>query len=942
MQGDLFSSAASTTSLFEQHLFEHNDSNSWILTPNQPVAQQLRRARLQHYINESKAHKNAIPSCHISVFSAWLGPLLENILVETNSTLALANNQQLTYLWQTILRQHETEFQGLNPYFLASQALSAWQNIHRWQVSYQQLTEAESEQLIQFSRWIPDFEKALLNAQLIAPEQLIQQQLDQLSSVNRYNVLWLYGFIDRLPPLWQHWVEQCFKQVVDQPFQHFRSHIHTRAQAKKQSTGSFYQAQNSESELQHAAHWAAQQCVKYPNKRIGIIYTHLGDHPQKTARIVKQAVDNHCANSNHTQEIRISFARGSSLLENSAIRTAFSLLQLNTKYLSRAQAREIIHSKYWGNWQANYELRARWDELLCAQQSSQILPRAFAELIDKIISANACDTTDNDTVITETRTALLNFFNTNANKSQYATPEQWAERFYLQLQHLAWEPLSHKTDHQASLNDIREHWLNGLKDLCLLTPVTGQISVATALQLLKQALSKAQTDPSAAHAGIRILDTVESASDFDALWLTGVDSQQWPGTPRPNSLLPVRLQIEMAMPRTSSERETAVAKALFARIKIATPEYVISYAQFQGELELSPSALIPSALNTLNLSIPTTTSTNKTIATEWVDWTNAPALTPAEHHIHQGANLFKTLATSPLRAFLRWRLFAEPLAEVKFGLDAADRGSLIHQVLEQLWTELSDSSTLKNMDPASLLILCKKVAENQLRQWLSRKSWRQGGDTPVLSQRFFNLESERLSQLALEWLQLDAQRPDFQVLACEQPLDINIEGICFKMRLDRLDQQQGGTKTASNGPHILIDYKTSRQLSISSWDSEQGPKEPQLPLYALHLATPPSALYFAKVRPNECAWIGLTEQPLFGQFTEANDWSATLTQWQQQFKQLAMQYKQGLCIGYDIKATPFEPNYWASIERFTEYEYLQQLYTEHLQTTTHTATEHLS
>ena len=78
-------------------------------------------------------------------------------------------------------------------------------------------------------------------------------------------------------------------------------------------------------------------------------------------------------------------------------------------------------------------------------------------------------------------------------------------------------------------------------------------------------------------ASIAICGFLEAASvTFDALWVAGLSSQQWPPPPRPNPLLPVAWQRERGVPRSSAARELSYARGLTERLARCSPIVVMS------------------------------------------------------------------------------------------------------------------------------------------------------------------------------------------------------------------------------------------------------------------------------------------------------------------------------------------------------------------------------
>ena len=72
--------------------------------------------------------------------------------------------------------------------------------------------------------------------------------------------------------------------------------------------------------------------------------------------------------------------------------------------------------------------------------------------------------------------------------------------------------------------------------------------------------------------------------------------------------------------------------------------------------------------------------------------TTAPPITGL--YADGGADLFRDQSQCPFRAFARHRLHSRELAEADIGLDAAQRGTLLHQLMEKIWSQLESRDKL--------------------------------------------------------------------------------------------------------------------------------------------------------------------------------------------------------------------------------------------------------
>jgi RecB family exonuclease len=85
------------------------------------------------------------------------------------------------------------------------------------------------------------------------------------------------------------------------------------------------------------------------------------------------------------------------------------------------------------------------------------------------------------------------------------------------------------------------------------------------------------------------------------------------------------------------------------------------------------------------------------------------------------------------------------------------------------------------------------------------------------------VQRERLRRLLGPWLDLELERPPFEVSLSEKKLDdVQIGPLRLSVRVDRVDLVEGG--------ELLIDYKTG-SATPNDWLTDR-PDAPQLPLYA--------------------------------------------------------------------------------------------------------------
>jgi len=211
-----------------------------------------------------------------------------------------------------------------------------------------------------------------------------------------------------------------------------------------------------------------------------------------------------------------------------------------------------------------------------------------------------------------------------------------------------------------------------------------------------------------------------------------------------------------------------------------------------------------------------------------------------------GADVLKLQAACPFQAFAAKRLRAEPLNRREWGLSAAERGKLLHETLEKIWSpEGGALHTLADLQAANRDgrldgILSSAIADVFARLDVPDDEW---------IRAYLEGEQRRLHKRLTEWMAVETQRAPFEVIACEENLqDVNVGGLKLRLRADRIDQ-------VANFERLLIDYKTGK-VSTHDWEGPR-PNEPQLPLYAVFgNVEDVRGVLFARIRAGETGFTG--------------------------------------------------------------------------------------
>src|SRR5258706_12585232 len=73
---------------------------------------------------------------------------------------------------------------------------------------------------------------------------------------------------------------------------------------------------------------------------------------------------------------------------------------------------------------------------------------------------------------------------------------------------------------------------------------------------------------------------------------------------------------------------------------------------------------------------------------------DAAGSAPAVNAPGGGTRLFRDQAGCPFRGFVAFRLYSKPIETPRPGLDARERGTLVHCMLAAVWREIADAQKL--------------------------------------------------------------------------------------------------------------------------------------------------------------------------------------------------------------------------------------------------------
>ncbi len=419
-----------------------------------------------------------------------------------------------------------------------------------------------------------------------------------------------------------------------------------------------------------------------------------------------------------------------------------------------------------------------------------------------------------------------------------------------------------------------EVWQELLSELANLDAVAGRVTLHAAVDTLRKLASARLFQPESAPAPVQVLGVLESSGlHFDRIWIMGMHDGVWPSDPAPDPFLPFRLQRRNDLPGSSPKRELESTRMLTGRLLASARSVVVSYPEREGDTDLRVSPLIgmlPEASpGDLGIeALPGDLGIQASPATLDIpgapgdlgiealpgDEERLPGASPLEvlddHYgppcgdgaLRGGTFLFKLQAACPFKAFAELRLGARALEEPEPGLNALERGQLVHRVLERIWERLKSHERLLEETEDGLMQIIRSQVEPEVQRLL--------GDRFRRNPRFAEIERTRLTAVIGEWMGVERRRQAFTVVDQEERRKVEVGGIEVNIRADRVDRLE-------NGRLVILDYKTG-ECGPSDWKGAR-PDEPQLPIYAVSADTPLAGVVFARLRAGDAGFRGLTE-----------------------------------------------------------------------------------
>ena len=828
--------------------------NDYIERGHTVVCANVRLAhRLKHlYAQEQlRQGRRAWETPDILPYRAWLRRCWNSRHERNGVTKLMLSGDQESVVWQQIIKDSDYKDNLLQISSVAEQVVGAWQRLKEYNVPIFPEGTPMNDDVFAFKSWADEFQSRCRHNNWIDNASLADiLRLDAATVPDTFgHGVTLAGF-DQLTPQ-QTMLYKGMKTAgipVDEcPIEDRNISVQVTDFA------------DTDQEIRAAAGWARRLIEENGETTIGILAPDLRKLRNRIRYIFEDILTpGNLSYREATAPLPFSISMGQPLADYPLIHVIFSILGLSKASLALETLGILLRTPFIKGHDRERAGRALLDEKLRTRKQLTFT------LTDVLYFTDA--TGDKGQPIPIMASILREAGSALEELPARQSPEAWTESFTFFLELFGW-PGEHTLD-SAEYQQVQS-WHSVLDSFVSLRVVSPVMTRFEALSHIRRIAMGLGFQPETAETPVQILDPHGVAAlALDHVWMLGLSEETWPPRPIPNPFIPIALQKKYGIPGADADNALQQAERLQTALVGSTPNIILSHSRNEGDRPLLRSPLLrdlptladetvqglTEAANAVGRPTPVDESKqmteikpysqvifeNGTMET-FVD-TTAPPITGL--YADGGADLFRDQSQCPFRAFARHRLHSRELAEADIGLDAAQRGTLLHQLMEKIWSQLESRDKLATMTVEER----EQLIESRVHELItdSRRY-----NPLIFTERFCAIETRRLAQVLREWLELELQRAPFTVVNVERKARYAIADVEFSARLDRVDSLEDGRR-------VIIDYKSGK-ANVNAWATDR-PDEPQMPLYAVTHPGVVTAVAFARLkRGGDFGFAGLAE-----------------------------------------------------------------------------------
>ncbi|MCP5246778.1 MAG: PD-(D/E)XK nuclease family protein [Burkholderiales bacterium] len=868
-----------------------------VVTPNQRLARALKH-RFNQY--QTDQHKEVWQSADILPFTSFLERIYQDALYSTQSVEIplLLTDIQAHLIWQEIIQSSEVGKGLLTIAQTARLAYEAWQLLHAWQLSSEIKHSFQDEDCSAFQAWAERYDEFLAKNHQIDPACLADMLIDLYEKIpiKKPEYLFCYGFEILTPQqiTFLHRLQAAGCEVMT---------VQPPAIAQKQSGNAAIKPRrlgcvDRNEEIYRAALWARSRLEENPTASIGVVVPALANNRSAIQRIFGEVMqpDVHAAlpqmqSQQSNKPFNISL--GLALAAYPLVDTALSLLELIVHGLTYDRASHLLRSPFLGGGESEMNQRAVLDMRMRRYAAPFVTLEQLVVLVHQFDHEGDKNDESGETqspVLIKNLSALLSFYQNHLPRQGHHAVYAQLFSHVLQIMGFPGERTLDSAEYQAL-----KKWQEVVADFAALDCVIATTCLADAVNRLKYMAENILFQPETPRVPIQILGVLEAAGMvFDHLWVMGLSDEQWPLQPHPNPFLPYDVQKKARIPMGSVTEALNYSRQLTSGWLHSAKEIVLSYPKFGDGIdarETMPSPLIKAVAEDA-VDLPKFKKhCDLIVETARLERILDDHVTPVtQQAVTGGVAVIKDYAACPFLSWARHQMKIKDREEPHTGLNALERGILVHHALCLIWRQLKTKDTLDTIRQVDLEEILTNAVDQAISEIKRSRPF-------ALTERFAAIEYRRLRHLILAWLDEEKKRDNFSVIVTEESHMIQIGELRLQGRLDRLDR-------LDNGQQLIIDYKT-RKFKVDTMLGER-PDEPQLPLYLVmieSMASTAAGVAFASIKKGQMGFSAiLSEQNVLPGVIAFNQikacahfqtWGELTTKWKQDLTQLASGFLSG-------------------------------------------------
>ena len=690
-------------------------------------------------------------------------------------------------------------------------------------------------------KWISELEKFKTENNCIDTTDLFSSVYKSLESNIKTGNYYAYGFKQRTPEQ-----NKLFEILECQS-------LNSRSLENNIQALSFI---DQETELEAIAKWAKEVSLKNPNSQIGVVIPNLSQLQHLVKSTFDQEFDASLLETHHKP---YNISLGISLCQYPLIQHLLSVVKISTQIIK-----------------GNIDL-----EMLMKTVTSPYIKGALIEsnsralLVNRILGLG-CEEATTQKVLQLMKDCPVLIQIVNALRSlkidKKIALEDSLESIHLLL--LTWGFTSDRSL-SSSEYQLFEKYQNESLILNRLSNFYKKVSLFDAIKILNTHLNSVIFQPKSGAANIHILGALEAEGlYFDHAWVSSMTSNFIPGKIKMPLFIPQKTSIEYELPNSNFLLVTEDAKVTLKALNNLSPETTYSYAKLMQNREELPSPYIDFKDYQEGSFIKT--SSRELI---YIDDYKAPKI--QDLSIKKGVKTLQNQMSCAFRGFAG-RLDIDDFEAPHIGLSRLQQGNLIHKILETFFNEIKSGASLLRLTELELDNLIEKHTESA---------------TLSLPKSNFKLnEKIRLVKIIRQYIDLEKQRSEFEVIKTESTSEVDINGLKFSTRIDRMDR-------LANGDSLIIDYKTGKDVKVSQMTGDPI-DQAQLPIYAVTNSV--DGVAFATINSNDCQFKAITknksELPLTKQaMNRMPEWDKQINEWTSILNSASEQFQNGIASVLPVK-----------------------------------------